>query len=132
MLIVEDEELLQKAVTVQLKQLGYTVLAAENGLEALEILENRSDVAIVVSDIVMPGGLDGYDLAKQIHVQWPDIAILLTTGFTKNPAREAGAPDEALAQLTEIILDKPYTNVELAAAIRNKLDASSAGQADRR
>ena len=101
------------------KSLKHRVIefTASTGQEALDILAREPDIKLLFSDIVMPGGLNGYELAKQTSANWPDIKILLTSGFTGK------VTVDYRTDLTEIsILNKPYTLSSLACKLRELLD----------
>lgn len=93
--------------------LGYVVREAENGPAAVSILKSGEEIDVVLSDIVMAGGLSGYDLARWIQAHRPGIKVLLTTGY----AAEESRPDAA----DFAILRKPYKRTELAIALRDAL-----------
>lgn len=80
-LVVEDEVLVRMMVAEQLRWAGYTVVEAANAHEALDVLRHDSvDVRLVLSDICMPGTIDGVGLARAIRSQYPRIRIVLTSG----------------------------------------------------
>jgi CheY-like chemotaxis protein len=100
-----------------LDQLGYQVFRAQSAAVALQLLQSGEAVDLLFSDIIMPGELDGMALARQVKEEYPDVAVLLTSGFAKAAnAQEAGFP----------ILRKPYKLATLARAIRDALDAEPA------
>jgi PAS domain S-box-containing protein len=115
-LVVEDNPGIRSMVAAQLRDLGYRVLQAENALEALEQLDG--DVDLLFTDIVMPGGTNGKQLATIARLKRPDLKVLFTSGFP-------GAPDCGGAALepTDVLLKKPYRKWELAKAIRDALEA---------
>ena len=120
-LIVDDEEALRDLAKLLLTGLGYTVLTAANGDEALKILETDIKIDLLFSDIVMPGKLDGNKLAIVAHQQYPTLKILLTSGY-------AHKRDDALSENNEYLstlLAKPYSQLELALAIRGTLNADN-------
>jgi CheY-like chemotaxis protein len=79
-LIVEDEPLVRMSLSDALVQAGFEVLTSSNGAEALELMAKRPDIFAVVSDIAMPGSIDGYELAREVHRLWPHIGIVLVSG----------------------------------------------------
>ena len=79
-LIVEDEPLVRMSISGALLQARLEVVATSNGAEALELIALRPDVFAVVSDIAMPGSIDGFELARQVQHRWPDIGIVLVSG----------------------------------------------------
>jgi PAS domain S-box-containing protein len=116
-LLVEDNPEVQETAGMLLDQLGYRVFRAQSAAAALQLLQSGEAVDLVFSDIIMPGELDGMALARQVKEEYPDVAVLLTTGYAKAAnAQEAGFR----------ILRKPYKLATLARAIRNALDAEPA------
>jgi CheY-like chemotaxis protein len=103
-LLVEDNPSVAEVCAEMLEQLGYSVTRASDGLEALEAIE-QNGIDLMFSDIVMPGKLDGIDLARQVRRLRPDLPILLTTGYSG--ARKSEFP----------ILRKPYQIHELSEAL---------------
>ncbi len=116
-LVGDDNELVRTSVAKQLASLGYGVVEAESGGAAVTLLEREGDgIDLVFSDIVMPGELDGYGLAKLVHQRWPKIKILLTSGFV------GGEVDALKEQSQDVrILRKPYRKADLASIVRATL-----------
>ena len=109
-LLVEDEPEVRKVIRMQLTELGYPVIEAGDGVEALALLEVIDDIALLVSDTVMPGGLNGHELARRARLLRPALPILLVTGYTGEK------PDgDTAAQLP--VLRKPFDPPALAAAL---------------
>ena len=79
-LIVEDEMVLRMRVVDMVEDAGYTPLEALDAAEAVAILESRSDVALMCTDIQMPGQMDGMGLAHAVHERWPTIGIIVVSG----------------------------------------------------
>jgi len=121
-LIVDDEDLLIDIATECLNTLGYSVLIASDAEQALSVIAGNSDIDLVFSDIVMPGNMDGYQLAEVIHKEHPSYKILLTSGFTKKREELLGKDNEYLFKLAKNRLYKPYSMLELAIAVRQTLD----------
>ena len=115
-LIVEDNDGLRQVVVRQLKGLGYRHFEAANGQEALDILENH-DVDLLFTDVVMPGGMSGYDLAKTTAARWPELKIVMTSGFPEAKLNISGAPPANMR-----LLNKPYRRHELAEILRKALE----------
>ncbi len=110
-LLVEDEPEVRKVIRMQLAELGHPVIEASNGVEALAMLQNIEDIAILVSDTVMPGGIDGRELASRTRALRPGLPILLITGYASAaPAGADGADDVP-------VLRKPFDQAALAAAL---------------
>ena len=116
-LVVEDNEALRRVVTRQLGELGYRVLAAENAAAGLELLDRQS-IDLLLTDIVMPGGINGRELARRARQRRPGIKIVFTSGFSEARLNGAAGP---LAACTPL-LSKPYRKEDLASAARAALD----------
>lgn len=82
-LLVEDEELVRRYVHGQLEMLGYTVLVARDGPEALKMTEQHKDIALLLTDIIMPGGMNGRELADAALKLHPGLKVLFTSGYTE-------------------------------------------------
>jgi len=115
-LVVEDNEAVREAALQRLEGLGYAVLEAVSGADAISILERGVDVALVFSDVVMTGGVSGFDLARWVAKHRPGIGILLTSGF----AAEA-LQDRADAVNGVQLLRKPYNRRDLSVGVRQAL-----------
>jgi CheY-like chemotaxis protein len=112
-LVVEDDEAVLAMAIESLEDLGYRVLVAHNGPDALEIVKSLENIDILFSDIVMPGGINGAELAAEARRLRPSIKVLLTSGYTGAAlAREHGLPTNMP------VLGKPYRRDELAAQLR--------------
>lgn len=111
-LLVEDEPEVRRVIRLQLSALGYPVLEAADGPEAAVLLRNVPDIATLITDTVMPGGLGGRELALLARELRPDLPVLLITGY---------ASDSALVDVVDIdvpILRKPFERNALEAALR--------------
>ena len=120
-LIVDDEQNLRDIAAFNLDELGYITLTAKDGPSALTILNHEHDINILFSDIVMPGGMDGYQLALAAHDKHPDLKILLTSGYTQKRENLRNSKNNFLAELNNRILDKPYEMTKMAFAIKSAL-----------
>ena len=117
-LIVEDEKDIRDLTKDLLQANGYKVIEASNGLEALDILCRASgDIDLLFTDIIMPGGMSGVQLAGRAQSVRPELKMLFTSGY----AGDAIMPDMFLARQYPF-LDKPYRPYELMSKIRNVLD----------
>jgi CheY-like chemotaxis protein len=115
-LVVEDNAALRRAVVLQLTTLGYHVRESENAAAAVANLESGEPVDLLFADVVMPGKLDGYDLARIVRERWPSIRIVLTSGFP------GGNPDRASRGVADIpLLTKPYRRDALAQTLHEAL-----------
>jgi len=120
-LIVDDEADLLQLAGLYLRDLGYRTLLAENAAQALEILAGDVTLDLLFSDVVMPGGMNGFELAQQAMELKPGLKVLLTSGFTSKTIAHNG-----LARFAIHLLSKPYRKDELAQRIRLVLDEKSA------
>ena len=84
-LLVEDNDKVREATANRLESLGYAVLEAKTGPEAITLLKSGEPIALVFSDIVMPGGMTGYDVAEWVRSMKPELKVLLTTGYSEMP-----------------------------------------------
>jgi signal transduction histidine kinase/ActR/RegA family two-component response regulator len=116
-LVVEDNPAMQDASVRRLESLGYTTIVANSGTAAIEILTSHGHIDLVFSDVVMPGGISGHDLARWIKENRPDIGVLLTSGF-QGELTPSTNPDGG----GEKVLAKPFTGHALAHAIDDALD----------
>jgi CheY-like chemotaxis protein len=115
-LVVEDNEAVRFITTDLLAQLGYDVIEARSPIEALEYLAGDRKIDLMFSDVVMPGGIDGFGLALEASRLRPGLKLLLTSGFTEFADRAAGSPPIRM-------LGKPFRQSELASALREIIDS---------
>jgi PAS domain S-box-containing protein len=115
-LVVEDNAEVRELTLQRVEGLGYVALEAESGPAAISILESGEHIDLVLSDIVMAGGMSGYDVARWVTQQAPSVKVVLTTGYAAEEARHDPA-----ASGTNPILRKPYKRAELAVALRDAL-----------
>ena len=108
-LVVEDEMLLRMRAVDMVEDAGFTPVEAVDADEAVAILESRSDIALLFTDIQMPGSMDGLKLAHAVHERWPPIKIILVSGQLKRTdidlptdSRFFGKPLEAKEMIAEI------------------------------
>jgi PAS domain S-box-containing protein len=120
-LVVEDNPDVRRLVRRQLTELGYSVHEAGNGPEALTLLRSRLPVDLMFTDIIMPEGMTGYELAGLARDSRPDLKILFTSGYTAIGA----AQDHDRGDVP--LLSKPYRKSELAHFIRSALDVTADG-----
>ena len=106
-LLVDDEPAVRQVVRRQLLDLGYVVIEAENGAEAMQILEQTPGIALLLTDVVMPGDVDGRMLARFARERCGVKRVLLMSAYAPDPGRPAGQP----------LLAKPFTRTQLAAQI---------------
>jgi CheY-like chemotaxis protein len=91
-LVAEDEALIRMFTADFLAKAGYTVVEAPNAAEAIRELESDANVRVLLTDVEMPGGMDGLELAREVQRRWPDVVIIVTSGRVR-PHRDdlAGA-----------------------------------------
>ncbi|SLN44458.1 ATP-binding protein [Oceanibacterium hippocampi] len=128
-LVVDDEADLAALAAFHLGELGYRVLVAGDGHEALAILRQEPDIDLLFSDVVMPGGMDGFQLAEAAHVERPEIAILLASGYARERDPAAGGGSPMIVGLARKLLAKPYDKTMLSRAVRRAL-ADRGGRSD--
>jgi two-component system, response regulator PdtaR len=100
-LVVEDEGLVRQMSADELADAGYQVLEAANSREAMSILETGVRVAVLFTDVNMPGEFDGLELARQVHDRWPRVRLLVTSGGAR--AGPQDVPDDGR------FIPKPYS-----------------------
>lgn len=115
-LVVEDDDMVRAYVESELRTLGYRVIATSNGPAALDVLRQSGDIHLLFTDVVMPGGMFGPELARQATALRPDLKVLFTSGYSQNPVK---TPDGVDAR----ILTKPFKRQDLAAMLRSALSA---------
>jgi PAS domain S-box-containing protein len=116
-LVVEDDPRVRRVSIRRLKELGYAVMETDSGPAALQMLKQGTPVDILFTDVVMPGGMTGIDLARKARRDQPGIRILLTSGYADPSMVEAHMPAVRTGWLS-----KPYSRAELASKLRELLD----------
>ena len=125
-LIVDDEVHLVKMAEDCLHEYGYKTLSAYDGKNALSVLESDEDIQLLFSDVIMPGRMNGFQLAQTAVGERPDLKVLLTSGFTNREALEKDGIDFESAltkKLANNMLPKPYDLTALATMVRKTLDS---------
>ncbi len=117
-LVVEDDADVRTFSRETLLELGYRVLEAENGPAALHILEKDRDIKVLFTDVGLPGGMNGRQLADEARKQRPDLKVLFTSGYARNAIVHDGRLDPGVELIT-----KPFTQAGLAAKLRDIIDA---------
>lgn len=116
-LIAEDDDLVLQHLEGQLRSLGYRVTTATSGPEAMKALQAHDDIDMLLTDIIMPGGMNGRELADWAQTAYPSIKVLFTSGYTENAIVHHGRLDPGVE-----LLSKPYTRLEMATKVRLVLD----------
>jgi len=116
-LLVEDEPEVLAFTSKVLQKLGYSVIEATDSPDALSKLENDLQVDLVLTDVEMPGGMNGLDLVREVRARWPEKKTLLMSGFPDNAIGQGGLRiDES------DLLPKPFEKQDIARMVRNVLD----------
>jgi PAS domain S-box-containing protein len=118
-LVVEDDHGVRDFAVSVLRELGYRVLEAASGDAALDVLTDHPDIDLLFTDVVMPGSLNGADLAKAARERRPDLQVLFTSGYTTRLVEK-----EWPLQNVEL-LRKPYRSIDLAERVRSVLDPAA-------
>lgn len=120
-LVVEDDAAVRAYVTTQLRGLGYRVLEASTGAEGMKVLTQTPEINLLFTDVVMPGGMGGRELAEAALMLQPQLKVLFTSGYTENSIVHHGRLDSGV-----LLLSKPYRREQLATKIREALDVKIA------
>jgi PAS domain S-box-containing protein len=112
-LIVEDDALVRDFVIAQLHGLGYATIAAADGREALSQVQKGATFDLLFTDVIMPGGINGRELADEVARRRPGTKVLFTSGYTDNAIIHHGRLDDGV-----LLLSKPYRKSELARMVR--------------
>ncbi|MDA9434817.1 ATP-binding protein [Bradyrhizobium sp. CCBAU 51627] len=115
-LVVEDDPLVQGYVIAQLGSLGYRTLTAGDGAAALALVDQGASFDLLFTDIIMPGGMNGRELAEAVRLRRPGVRVLYTSGYTDNTLVHEGHLDPGVA-----LLRKPYRKADLSQKIREML-----------
>jgi PAS domain S-box-containing protein len=116
-LVVEDDPLVRNYVATQLSGLGYTTLAAANATEALEYIDGVKSFDLLFTDVIMPGSINGRQLADEAVRRRPSLKVLFTSGYTENAIVHHGRLDPGV-----LLLTKPYRKSDLARMVRIALE----------
>jgi len=123
-LVVEDEALVREVTTSMLRELGYQVLGAADGEEALRVFgAHAADVDLLLTDVVLPGAIRGRELAERIKAVRPEVRTMFMSGYTQNSIVHHGRLDDGV-----VLLGKPFKREDLAQRVAQVLasDAVSA------
>lgn len=120
--VVEDDALVRNFVTAQLQSLGYKTVAAADSKAALQMIEAGQAFDLLFTDVVIPGGISGRELAEEVAKRRPGLKVLYTSGYTDNAIVHHGKLDDGVMLLT-----KPYRRNQLAEMIRKALEGGGSG-----
>lgn len=121
-LVVDDDAAVRTTVVMQLEALGYAVREADGASAALQIIASGDKIDLMFTDVVMPGSMNGKELAAAARQQRPDLPILFTSGFP-GTSQDGGV----VLDTDDVLLSKPYRKRELAGAVRKMLAAPHQG-----
>ena len=121
-LVVEDDPLVRNYVATQLNSLGYTTLTAANATEALEYIDGVKSFDLLFTDVIMPGSINGRQLADEAKRRRPGLKVLYTSGYTENAIVHHGRLDPGV-----MLLPKPYRKADLARMVRTALARETPG-----
>jgi CheY-like chemotaxis protein len=119
-LLVEDDEEVNRFSSEVLRDEGYEVISTHEGASGLRLLDANPHVRLLFTDVVLPGGMNGRQLADEALRRRPDLKVLFTTGYTRNAIIHHGRLDADVDLLT-----KPFTSEALAKKVRQILDLNS-------
>jgi signal transduction histidine kinase len=119
-LVVEDDPLVRGQVVAQLASLGYAIVSAADGAAALALVDLGVAFDLLFTDMIMPGGMDGRQLADEVAKRRPSLRVLYTSGYTEDAMLHHGRIDPGVG-----LLSKPYRKAELARRVREVLDAAA-------
>jgi CheY-like chemotaxis protein len=118
-LLVEDNPEVLKFVASQLRSFGYHVTPSSTGAEALKLLEQGQNYDLLFTDVVLPHGMSGIELANKVRSLNPKLRVLLTSGYSEDVFQQHGRPADDTP-----LLRKPYKRADLAKALRSVLEAA--------
>jgi len=115
-LVVEDDPLVLNLVVAQLRSLGYMTIAAADGRKALALVERGATFDLLFTDVIMPNGINGFELSSEVAKRRPGTKVLFTSGYTDDAMSHQGHLDERV-----LLLSKPYRKSQLARMVRMAL-----------
>ncbi len=117
-LVVEDDPQVRQTAVALLEELSYRVIEAPDGPTALKLLDRQPDIDLLLTDVIMPGGMRGPDLAREVHRRRPNMKIIYMSGYTEHTVLR-----ESMTEANVPLLSKPFQKNELANKVRDALDA---------
>ena len=124
--IADDEELIRKSLIRLLRDEGYQVISTHEAASGLRLLDANPDIRLLFTDVVLPGGMNGRQLADEALRRHPALKVLFTTGYTRNAIIHHGRLDADVDLLT-----KPFTSDALVEKVRQILDMDARDPATR-
>ncbi|MEM7207950.1 MAG: PAS-domain containing protein [Pseudomonadota bacterium] len=115
-LVVEDDNKLRSVVVSQIESLGYETLEAADGAEGLAVIEKNGRVDLLLTDVVLPGGMSGRELSTRVNEAHPDIPVVFMSGYTENSIIHHGRLDSDV-----VLLQKPFRKADLSRTLRRVL-----------
>jgi len=115
-LVVDDDPLVKDLVVAQLRSLGYVTIAASDGREALALIERGATFDLLFTDVIMPKGINGFELSSEVAKRCPGTKVLFTSGYTDSAMIHQGQLDGGV-----LLLPKPYRRSQLARMVRMAL-----------
>jgi len=125
-LLVEDDLAVRRVTTGMLKSMGYSVISVGSGEEALKLLSDGLNVQLLLTDVVLAGGMNGPALVREVRAQWPRLSVLFASGYTSDAASLRDLLDSGAE-----IVEKPFTANSLGRSVRHVLDARSEAERSR-
>ncbi len=119
-LLVDDDDGVRHMTKLMLESLGYKVFEATNGKAALEVLDDENSIDLLLTDVAMPGGMRGPDLAMEAQKRRPGLGVLYMSGYGRNAALHDARLDESIT-----LVSKPFSQVELGAKLQEVLSSAS-------
>jgi CheY-like chemotaxis protein len=116
--VIDDEQTLRMLISDVLTEAGYSVLQAGNGAEGLRHLQNVSQASLLITDVGLPGGMNGRQVADAARMLKPDLKVLFITGYAENAAVGNGFLEPGMEVMT-----KPFVVTDLAQKVRDILDS---------
>ena len=118
-LVVEDDADVRSYSCDTLRELGYNVLEAETGRAGLQLLDTHPEICLLFTDVGLPGGMNGRQLAEEARKHRPDLKVLFTTGYARNAIVHDGRLDAGVELIT-----KPFSQAALASKLRDIIDST--------
>lgn len=127
-LVVDDEQALADIAVSYLQNLGYKTFIAHDSNQALRVLNANPSIDLMFTDVIMPGEMDGYELAVKAKQTFPVLKVLITSGFTKTHDDFSDGEVSSTSKQLLNLLRKPYDKLSLSSAIRAVLDTHDNSQ----